>query len=77
VEFEVYKVRAANSNARKGKSGGYRIIYQLKPTEEAVVLITIYSKSEQADVAAAEIRRIIAAHDDAIRDNGENENGQE
>src|SRR5437016_2150708 len=32
---------------------------------ETITLITIYSKSEQADVAAAEIRAIIVAHDAA------------
>ena len=61
LEHEVFKVRVGNSDARKGKSGGYRIIYHVKP-DEAIILITVYSKSEQADVAAAEIRRIIAAH---------------
>ncbi len=59
VQHEVYKVRVGNSDARKGKSGGYRIIYHVKEGA-AVVLITIYSKSDQADVSAAEIRRIIA-----------------
>lgn len=58
VTHEVYKARAANSDARKGKSGGYRIIYQVKPAE-AIVLITVYSKSDQTDVSAAEIRSII------------------
>lgn len=62
LKLEVFKVRVGNSDARKGKSGGYRIIYHVKP-DEAVILITVYSKSEQADVAAADIRRIIAAHE--------------
>jgi mRNA-degrading endonuclease RelE of RelBE toxin-antitoxin system len=62
VQQEVFKVRARNTDAGKGKSGGYRIIYQVKSVAE-IVLITIYSKSEQGDVAAAEIRRIIAAED--------------
>ncbi len=62
VDQEVFKVRARNSDAGKGKSGGYRIIYHVK-SEAEIVLITIYSKSEQGDVAAAEIRRIIAAEE--------------
>jgi len=62
LEQEVFKVRARNSDARKGKSGGYRVIYQVKSEAERV-LITIYSKSEQGDVAAAEIRRIITAQE--------------
>jgi mRNA-degrading endonuclease RelE of RelBE toxin-antitoxin system len=58
VRYEVFKVRASNSDATKGKSGGYRVIYY-RPNNEATVLITIYSKSEQSDVTPAEIRRII------------------
>jgi mRNA-degrading endonuclease RelE of RelBE toxin-antitoxin system len=54
----VYKVRIANSDARRGKSGGYRTIYYL-PSSERVVLLTIYSKSDQADIPAREIGRII------------------
>ena len=33
VHYEVFKVRAKNSNASKGKSGGYRLIYYvLRPS---------------------------------------------
>ena len=69
IQVEIFKVRAGNSDARKGKSGGYRVLYQRKPDD--VVLITIYSKSDQADVTAAEIRRIIAYHEDAIQETGD------
>lgn len=54
----VHKVRVANSDARKGKSGGYRVIYYL-PSEVVTTLLTIYSKNDQADVPAAEIVRIL------------------
>lgn len=30
VRYEVFKVRAKNSDASKGKSGGYRLIYYVK-----------------------------------------------
>jgi mRNA-degrading endonuclease RelE of RelBE toxin-antitoxin system len=72
VANEVYKVRVPNSDARKGKSGGYRIIYQVKPGD-AIVLITVYSKSDQTDVTAAEIRRIIAGFETPREDETENE----
>jgi mRNA-degrading endonuclease RelE of RelBE toxin-antitoxin system len=58
VQYEVFKVRAKNSDASKGKSGGYRVIYCVRSDSE-VVLITLYSKTEQADIAPKEIRRII------------------
>ena len=65
-------MRAPNSDARKGKSGGYRIVYQVKPAEE-IVLITVYSKSDQSDVPATEIRSIIASHDTAAAKETEEE----
>lgn len=56
--YTVLKLRIRNSNAQKGKSGGYRLVYQIvNPTE--VRLILIYSKSEQANVLADEITPII------------------
>jgi mRNA-degrading endonuclease RelE of RelBE toxin-antitoxin system len=58
VRYEVFKVRAKNSDASKGKSGGYRLIYYVK-SESEVVLITVYSKTEQADIAPEDIRQII------------------
>lgn len=60
LQVEVFKVRAGNSDACKGKRGGYRVIYYVKSARE-IILVTIYSKSEQVDVTAAEIRRIIAS----------------
>jgi len=57
-DYIVYKVRVKNSDIRKGKSGGYRVIYQsLTPT--AVVLLRLYAKSDQNDVTLDEIRTII------------------
>jgi mRNA-degrading endonuclease RelE of RelBE toxin-antitoxin system len=58
VRYEVFKVRAKNSDVAKGKSGGYRLIYYVK-SELEVVLITVYSKTEQGDIAPAAIRQII------------------
>jgi mRNA-degrading endonuclease RelE of RelBE toxin-antitoxin system len=49
VKYQVFKVRLKNSNIKKGKSGGYRVIYYLK-TAEAIILATIYSKSDISDV---------------------------
>jgi len=58
----LYKVRARNTSAKRGKSGGYRIIYYLK-TDTDVLLVTIYSKSEQSDVDADELVKIIREED--------------
>jgi mRNA-degrading endonuclease RelE of RelBE toxin-antitoxin system len=58
VRYEVFKVGAKNSDASKGKSGGYRLIYYVRSETERV-LVTVYSKTEQADIAPEEIRQII------------------
>lgn len=58
-EYFVYKLRVRNSNIQKGKSAGYRLIYQVEsPT--SILLLTIYSKSDREDIGANEIRDIIA-----------------
>jgi mRNA-degrading endonuclease RelE of RelBE toxin-antitoxin system len=54
----IFKVRVRNSDIRKGKSAGYRLIYCLKTPADAV-LVTVYSKSEQSDISSARIRRIV------------------
>jgi mRNA-degrading endonuclease RelE of RelBE toxin-antitoxin system len=62
IGYEVFKLRVRNRDIQKGKSGGYRLIYYVK-TVEGIILLTIYTKSEQADIAADEIRSIIAEYE--------------
>ena len=57
----IFKVRIRNSDIRRGKSGGYRAIYYLK-TVTAIILVTIYSKTEQSDISPAKIRKILAEY---------------
>ncbi len=64
AHYPVFKVRVRNTDIHKGKRSGYRLIYYIK-TPEAVVLITIYSKTEQGDVSPQTIRRIIAEYQNA------------
>ena len=58
TDFTVFKVRAKNSNIPTGKSGGYRLIYQLV-SPECVLLLLIYAKSDQTDVSPEEIEEAI------------------
>ncbi len=60
--YTVFKVRIKNSDLQRGKSGGYRMIYYLR-TSDDVILVTIYSKTEQGDVTAEQIQRIIEKHE--------------
>jgi mRNA-degrading endonuclease RelE of RelBE toxin-antitoxin system len=55
IALVIYKVRVRNSDLQRGKSGGYRIIYYLKPDTQ-ITLVTIYSKTKQADVTVKDVR---------------------
>ncbi|MEG4284859.1 type II toxin-antitoxin system RelE/ParE family toxin [Microcoleus sp. A006_D1] len=56
--YTVFKVRLKNSDIQKSKSGGYRVIYQLRG-DTYILLVVIYSKSDQDDIPANQIRDII------------------
>ena len=57
--YAIFKVRIRNSDVSRGKSGGYRAIYYLK-TPTTIILVTIYSKTEQSDISPARIRKILS-----------------
>lgn len=54
----VYKIRLANRSARRGKSGGFRVIYQLFD-EDTIMFVHIYSKSDKDQASPGEIWRMI------------------
>lgn len=58
TDFVVFKVRAKNSDIPTGKSGGYRVIYQII-SSECVALLVIYAKSDLEDVTLEEIEQAI------------------
>lgn len=58
TSYVIFKIRVQNSDIPKGKSSGYRLIYQVKTPAQAT-LITIYSKLDQADISPDQIRRIL------------------
>ncbi len=70
-DYIILKVRLKNSNIQKGKSAGYRLIYQVE-SPSVVLLLTIYSKSvkrsypegNRTDISLNEIRSIIAEFDE-------------
>lgn len=59
VGYDVYKVRLKNPSAGKGKRGGFRVIYYIRLADH-IVLLTIYSKSDQTDISADQIQKLIA-----------------
>jgi mRNA-degrading endonuclease RelE of RelBE toxin-antitoxin system len=62
TKYTVFKVRVRNSDIRKGKRAGYRLIYWLKTPANAI-LVTIYSKSDQGDISAQKIRSILKKYE--------------
>lgn len=58
VGYEIFKARVKNSDIKKGKSAGYRLIYWMHSLN-TIVLLDIYSKSEQEDIEVKEIQRIL------------------
>ncbi|MFB2896953.1 type II toxin-antitoxin system RelE/ParE family toxin [Aerosakkonemataceae cyanobacterium BLCC-F50] len=61
-EYVIMKLRIKNSDIQKGKSAGYRLIYQIESLT-SILLLTIYSKSQREDINANEIRSILAEFD--------------
>jgi mRNA-degrading endonuclease RelE of RelBE toxin-antitoxin system len=58
VGYDVYMERLKNPSANRGKRGGFRVIYYVYIEDEVVMLI-IYSKTEQADVGIELIQQVI------------------
>jgi len=56
--YVVFKVRVKNSDISKGKSAGYRLIYHVQQ-QNLVILVTLYSKLDQSDIAAGKIKQIL------------------
>jgi mRNA-degrading endonuclease RelE of RelBE toxin-antitoxin system len=65
VKRVIYKARMPNTDAQRGKSGGYRVIYYLKQ-DDFIVLIYLYSKSELDDVDEAFIDALIDEYEAAL-----------
>lgn len=55
----VYKVRIGSVDQKKGKRGGFRIIYYLVTPKKTIYLLTIYPKTMRENIQPGEIRAII------------------
>ena len=55
----IYKIRMSITAKGKGKSGGARIITCVKIIDGIVFLVSIYDKSEQANINDKEIKERI------------------
>ena len=56
----VRKLRVRNTDVRKGKSGGYRLLYYIEGQPAPVIyLLVLYFKSDQSDVTRRELRQLL------------------
>jgi mRNA-degrading endonuclease RelE of RelBE toxin-antitoxin system len=65
--YQIFKIRVKNSDIRKGKSSGYRLVYQLE-SQDSVLLLALYSKSDQGNIKISDIQRIIAENENIDTD---------
>jgi mRNA-degrading endonuclease RelE of RelBE toxin-antitoxin system len=65
TRYTIFKVRVRNSDIQRGKSAGYRLIYYLR-TPARIILVTIYSKLDQSDISAEQVRRILREFDESV-----------
>jgi mRNA-degrading endonuclease RelE of RelBE toxin-antitoxin system len=72
IGYDVYKVRLKNTSAGRGKRGGFRAIYYYRVADN-VIMISIYSKTEQEDISAEVIRRIIEDYSSSASKTDQNE----
>ena len=54
-----FKIRLAISSKNKGKSGGARVITCYITEDNELYLLSIYDKSEQADISDKAIKQLI------------------
>ena len=55
----VRKVRMASTDMKKGKSGGFRVIYYYLDIEMGLYLLDVYGKGEQENIKVSEIKRVL------------------
>ncbi len=56
----IRKLRLKNSDAKRGKSGGYRMLYYLEDRENhQIVLLFLYTKSDRETVTIQEIKNLM------------------
>jgi len=56
---EIWKLRVASSDIKKGKRGGFRVIYLWKAGERTIYLLASYFKGEKAEITKNEIESLI------------------
>ena len=56
---KVFKIRVSSSDMKRGKRGGFRIVYYLENQNCEIFLLTIYAKAKTENIPARQIRAIL------------------
>ncbi len=56
---KLWKFRVKNSDIKKGKSGGYRLIYFFNSNTKVIFPILIYQKTKKEDLTKKELKRLL------------------
>lgn len=57
---QCYKIRLAIKSKTKGKSGGARVVTHIVVYNKIVYLLSVYDKSEKADLSPGELKRLLS-----------------
>lgn len=60
IGMSCYKIRIAIASKGTGKRGGARLVTYVQLVDEHIYLLTIYDKSEQADISDKDLLNIIS-----------------
>lgn len=55
----IYKLRLKNSDLKKGKNSGYRVITYIIDEQKEILLLTIYSKNDLENISDQQIDFLI------------------
>jgi len=56
---KILKARVGSSDQKKGKRGGFRVIYYVSATKKTIYLCSIYAKAKQKNIAQSKIEKIL------------------
>jgi len=56
---KVFKIRAASSDMKRGKSGGYRLIFYAQDENCEIYLLTVYAKTKNQNIPVQDIQAVL------------------
>jgi mRNA-degrading endonuclease RelE of RelBE toxin-antitoxin system len=68
-EKKIWKIRVGSTDLKRGKSGGFRVIYLWGPGQPNVFLLFTYFKGEKEDVTHKEIEALLNKLDKELTQN--------